>query len=387
MMMCDLIVVGAGPAGSMAAKTSAENGLDVVLLEKRQEIGDPVRCGELVYKQALSKLITIDQSWIAAEAKNTRIYSPDGTGLALSSGQPSHHSNYVLDRKVFDRYLAIKAARAGARVMVKTRALGILKEDGRPCGILASHLGEQIKIEAPLIIGADGIESKVGRWAGIDTVLKPENLGICVQFLVHDHAIDEDCCKFFIGNKIAPGGYAWCFPKGGTTANVGLGIQGSLSKPGKPLNLLKRFVNERMPGASILEIVAGGVPCSVPLKSCVADGVMLVGDAARQSDPLIGAGIVSGMLAGVMAGETAANAIQNGDTRAIALKPYEERWQKNMGIYASRNYELKQILTKLKDNDIDDTFRALDEEHISSMGLIDVLKMLALSAQFKNIFL
>jgi digeranylgeranylglycerophospholipid reductase len=384
-MKCDLIVVGAGPAGSMAAKTSAEKGLDVVLLEKRQEIGDPVRCGELVYKEALSKLITADPSWIAAEVKDTKIYAPDGTGLSLSSSQPSHHSCYVLNRKVFDRHLATEAARAGASIMVKTRALGILVKDCRPCGIQVLHHGERMEIKAPLIIGADGIESKVGRWAGIDTVLKPEDLGTCIQFLVQDNTIDEDCCKFFIGNKIAPGGYAWCFPKGGTTANVGLGIQGSLSKPGKPLNLLKMLVNELMPRASILEIVSGGVPCSGPLKTCVADGVMLVGDAARQSDPLIGAGIISGMIAGVMAGEVAANSVLKEDTSAIALKTYEERWQQKMGMYASKNYELKRILTKMTDNDLNDIFHALNKEHVSSMGLINVLKIVALSAQFASI--
>ena len=78
-MKCDMVVVGAGPAGSMTAKTAADEGLDVVLLEKRQEIGDPVRCAEGVSKAALAKMVEPDPSWIAAEVKGARIYAPDGT--------------------------------------------------------------------------------------------------------------------------------------------------------------------------------------------------------------------------------------------------------------------------------------------------------------------
>jgi digeranylgeranylglycerophospholipid reductase len=384
-MKCDLIIVGAGPAGSMAAKTSAEKGLDVVLLEKRQEIGVPVRCGEIVDKRSFSELITPDPSWIATEVSGARICAPDGSNWVISESKSSDSACYVLKRKIFDRALALRAAQAGADIMVKTRALGLLKMDGRPCGILALHLGKQIKIEAPLIIGADGIESKVGRWAGIETALKPEDIGTCAQFLIQDSSIDMDYYEFFLGNQSAPGGYVWSFPKGKDLANVGIGIQGSRSKPGEPLRLLKDFVRKKMPNAKILDLVVGGVPGSGPLDKFTADGIMLIGDAARQSDPLVGAGIVIGMWAGIIAGEVAANAIDCGDTKRAVLKSYEDRWQVTMGNYISDDYRLKKILTKLEDDDFNNLLHLIGKGNISAMGLIGVLRTIAMMARIKSV--
>ncbi len=376
-MKCDLVVVGAGPAGSMAAKTAADEGLDVVLLEKRQEIGDPVRCAEGVGKVALAEMVKPDPSWISAEVRGARIYAPDGTPFVMTEDRAGSEVGYVLERKVFDRMLAMKAAEAGARVMVKTRALGLLEENGVPTGIIALHIGEKIEIEAPLIIGADGIESKVGRWAGIDTVLKPQDIEVGVQFLVQDGKIDGEYCEFFLGNEIAPGGYVWAFPKGKNLANLGIGIQGSRSDPGMSLRLLQRFLKEHMPQAKILEMMVGGVPVSGPIESTTSNGVMLVGDAARQSDPITGGGIINAMRAGVMAGEVAAELVQQGDLSREALKIYEDRWRDTIGKQIARNYSAKELFVTLTDSDLNGLVHSLEGEDVANLELKDLLKLLA----------
>jgi len=198
-MKFDLVVVGAGPAGSMAAKTAAEAGLKVALLEKRQEIGEPIRCAGGVSKSSLDKLVEPDPKWIAAEVKGARIRAPDGTRITMSGNQAQDEVGYVLERKIFDRTLATYAARAGAEVFVKTRAIGLLKRNGIPCGISAQMEGELLKMEAPLVIGADGVESKVGRWAGIDTTLKLKDIEVCAQFLVQDGASMRIIASFTYG--------------------------------------------------------------------------------------------------------------------------------------------------------------------------------------------
>ncbi len=375
-MKFDLIVVGAGPAGSMAAKTAANAGLKVALLEKRQEIGCPVRCAGGVSRSGLSKLIKPDPAWIAAEVKGTRIYAPDGVNIVMSEGQTIDEVGYILERNIFDRHLAIDAAQAGAKVFIKTRATGLLRKDGVPCGISALRSGESMKIEAPLIIGADGIESKVGRWAGIDTTLKPENIEICAQFVVQDSDIDEDYCEFYLGNEVAPGGYVWSLPKGKGLANVGVCIQGCRSAPGLPMRLLQEFLISHMPEAKILDMIVGGVPASGPVKNATSDGIMLIGDAAGQSDPFTYAGILNGMEAGIMSGEVAVDAVVAGDTSKTALRTYENRWRRSIGKEIDLNYKIKSLFTRLNDGDLNSIVHSLKQQETSKLDLKGVVKTL-----------
>ncbi len=376
-MKYDVVVVGAGPAGSMAAKTLAEAGLSVVMLEKRQEIGDPVRCAEGVSKRGLKDLVEVDPRWIAADLKGSRVFSPDGASIVLSEEQSGGKAGYVLERKIFDRALAMEAACAGAEVMVKTRAQGLLKRDGMICGVSAMRSGETFQIEAPLVIGADGIESKVGRWAGIDTTLKLKDISTCAQFLVEDESINSNYCEFYFGNKIAPGAYAWLFPKGEKMANVGLGVLGSRSSgTGEPLRLLQEFVKSHLPRGKVMEMDVGGVPVAPQLEAMTTDGVMLVGDAAHQSDPLTGGGIITGMTAGVIAGEVAADAISRGDVKRASLKDYEDRWKEPNGNKLQRHYDLKEFFIKLTDEDLNKLLHSLTNEDTVKMDLRDMLKSL-----------
>src|SRR5659263_754870 len=293
----DVIGVGAGPGGSITAKTCAEAGLNVLLIEKRQEIGDPVRCAEGVAKEGLIKHIQPDSRWISAEVKGSKIIAPDGTQIKMSEEDSGDKAGYTLERKVFDRALAQQAAMAGAQVMVKTRATGLLRNNGCIKGINAMYMGETYEIKADIVIGADGVESKVGRWGGIDTSLKPEDIDTCAQFLVSNIEAGE-YSKFFMGEKYTPGGYVWIFPKGPHTANVGLGILGSKCGNVRPITLLENFMKTYLPQGKIIEMVVGGVPVGGPIKQTVANGHILVGDAARQSDPLTGGGIINAMDAG-----------------------------------------------------------------------------------------
>ncbi|HII05845.1 MAG TPA: NAD(P)/FAD-dependent oxidoreductase [Methanotrichaceae archaeon] len=375
-MKCDLVVVGAGPAGSMTAKAAAEAGLDVVMLEKRQEIGDPVRCAEGVSKAALKKLVELDPVWISAEVKGARLRAPDGTEMVMSENRAGAEVGYVLERKVFDRALAQDAAEAGAKVMVKTRALGLLWDGGVPSGISAQFVGESLKIEAPLIIGADGVESKVGRWAGLDTALKPKDIEVCAQFLVQDEKIDEEYCEFYLGNEIAPGGYVWSFPKGENLANVGIGILGSKANSGTPIRLLREFMKNNFPEGKVLEMMVGGVPVSGPIETTTADGVILVGDAARQSDPITGGGIINAMKAGVMAGEMAADLVPKGEVDKESLQIYEKMWRETIGKQISRNFAVKEFFVDLTDDDLNRLIHSLDGIDVAELDLRGLLKVL-----------
>src|SRR5437667_5018239 len=163
----DVLVVGAGPTGSTAAKYAALGGAEVLLIEKRSEIGTPVRCGEGVAKRWLEEIgLTPSREFICHEVDGARIIAPDGTTLVLDETRTGKDCGYVLERDLFDRFLARKAAKAGSEIMIKTSAVALLREDGRVVGARCEHMGETFHVHANEVIGADGFESQVGRWAG-----------------------------------------------------------------------------------------------------------------------------------------------------------------------------------------------------------------------------
>lgn len=345
----DAIVVGAGPAGSVAARTAAEHGLDVLLIEKRQEIGAPVRCAEGVEAERLGEFMEPDPRWICAEISGARLYAPDGTMLELSGKQTIA---YILERKIFDRTLAMSAAKAGAEVQTKTQATSLIKEGGLVCGIRGKRRGDDFEARAKVVVGADGIESRVGNWASIDTTLKLKDIGSCAQFLVTDIDIDTAYCEFYPGNVCAPGGYAWVFPKGKQTANIGLGILGSRANGKPPLRYLDEFLNQHFPGGKILGAIAGAVPACGLLPRLSAGGLVLVGDAGRLCDPLTGGGIINGMESGRVAGNVIAQALESRDVSAAALTRYDKEIYRKIGRIIERNYRIKERAVNVSDENI-----------------------------------
>jgi digeranylgeranylglycerophospholipid reductase len=372
----DVIVVGAGPGGSITARTVAREGLDVLLIEKRQQIGDPVRCAEGVNKVYLSDFIEPDPAWISADVKGTRIYSPDGSMIEMGEEISGAEVGYVLERKIFDRALAREAALAGAEIMVKTRATGLLMENDFITGIQAEHMGKTYDITSQIVIGADGIESKVGKWAGIDTTLKPKEMCTCAQYLMTNLDIDQDFCEFYLGNDIAPSGYVWIFPKGNKSANVGIGITGDKSTKGRVVKLLDDFIKIHYPEGKAIEFVVGGVPVCGTIKQTVRNGVMLVGDAARQSDPLTGGGIINSMRAGKVAGEVAAHAIRNSDVSAQFLQEYEKKWRSVLGRDINNSLIVKERFVKLNDNDFNTLAHSLADVDLKNVTLFGFLWVL-----------
>jgi digeranylgeranylglycerophospholipid reductase len=370
----DIIVVGGGPAGSITARTAAEKGCSVLLIEKRQEIGDPVRCGEGCSKDTIEPFIELDPRWISAEVEGARIFAPDGT--LISMGQNSNKPGVVLERKIFDRALAQSASEAGAEVRVKTSAIGLLKEDGFIAGIKMRSFGEEIEVRSKIVVGADGIESKVGRWAGIDTSLKLKDVETCAQFLMTNVEIDQDFCDFFVGNTISPGGYAWIFPKGKNIANVGVGVVGSRTNEMMPIDALNKFANEKFPDGKVIELIVGAVPLRGSINKTVANGLLLVGDAARQSDPITGGGIHNSLHCANIAGNVIAEAISKKDYSTKILNKYEKEWRSAIGKSIDKNYRVKELFMKMTDKQLNNLAHSLKGVKFSDMGTLTLIKQL-----------
>ena len=376
---CDIVVVGAGPGGSMAAKFCAAGGLDTILIEKKAEIGAPLRCAEGVSKKWLEEVgIEPDPTWIRGDMKGAIIKSTQGTAFQLDESKAGTEVGYVLERHLFDKALARDAAEAGARIMLRTSATGVIREGGKIVGIKAKSMGEEIEIRAKAIVAADGYESQVGRWAGIDTTLKLSDIDSCIQYRMCNLDVAPDFCEFVIGSA-APGGYVWIFPKGNGIANVGIGVMGSLCKKGADAKYyLDKFIAEdpRFAKAQCLEIMGGFVSTCPGLDCAVDDNIVLVGDAARIIDPITGGGICHACRTGMYAGKVLVECAKKNDFSKEALMPYEKMWRDRMEDKLFRNWMAKEKLATLDDDTIDDIIKMISTAEISNVTVYNLLKAL-----------
>jgi digeranylgeranylglycerophospholipid reductase len=376
----DVVVVGAGPGGSIAARIAAERGLSVLLLEKRQEIGTPVRCAEGTGTEVIRRYIDLEPAWIAQEINGGRIFSPNGTPVVIE--YPG--AGVVLERKIFDRRLAETAAEAGVEILVKARVTGVTKseKDGKVDGVHYRYGGKDFTVGAKIVIAADGIESQVGRWAGIDTTSDLRNVDVCAQYLMANIDLDEpEFCDFYVGHNIAPRGYAWVFPKGERIANVGVGIGGAASGiNGKfAIDYLNEFVGQKFPKGSILSQIAGCVSTGDKLHDIVADGIMLVGDAAHHNDPISGGGIVNAMIGGHLAAEVAVEAIQHDDVSAAFLKEYERLWDKEVGKVFKHLARVREAVIQFSDETLDKCAQVLSKVPKGKLTVLQVFKTVLLN--------
>ena len=355
------MVVGAGPAGSMAAKTAAEHGLDVLLIERNPEIGVPVKCAEGVSRE-VERFVDVDPGCICTTFKGNITYGPDGTKVILSvAGEEV--TGYVLERRLFDKFLAQEAARSGSEVRVNTYAYDVVRENGHVKGVYAKSAGDDIHISADVVVGADGVESRIGRWGGIDTTLRLADVATCAQFLMCNIEFNRDYCEIFFGDEIAPKGYAWVFPKGEESANVGIGISGDVScDKHRALDYLNAFVNHRFPEGKVIAEVYGAVPLSGPKYETVANGLILVGDAARHVNPFTGGGIVYAMRGGEIAGDVIAKAVHQKNCSKRRLMEYEKRWRKEFGGVLEAGLRMKDTILGLNSQDQNKFFHLLEGE-------------------------
>ncbi|MFC1712783.1 geranylgeranyl reductase family protein [Candidatus Poribacteria bacterium] len=365
---CDVLVIGGGPGGSLAAKTAAEQNVDVLMVEKRQEIGSPVRCAEAVSARPLAEFIEPNPKWVSAEINGGRIYVPDGNFVEVENPGVG----LVLDRKTFDRELANQAAQSGAEVWVKARAIDLIKNNGSIEGAIIRRRDADYRIHAKVVIAADGIESQVGKWAGIDTTCGTSGVDTCAQYLMTGMGDKFDgLCHFYLGHETAPRGYAWIFPKGDGCANVGLGIGGHISHD-TAVEYLNRFVEREAPNSSILGMVVGCVPASGDLSDIVRDGFMIIGDAAHQNDPVSGGGILNSMIAGQIAGEVAGQAVRSGDVSRNSLEEYQKRWHKQIGRTFRPLRKIREGVLGFSDETLNDICGMLSQKDLKKLSMLDI---------------
>ena len=375
MIETDVIVVGSGPAGSSAAKHAALGGAKVILMDKKSEIGSPKRCAEEVPVKGLEKLgIELSPRWIAKRIDGMRILTPDGTDIWLTKDEVNlSEADCVLERKVFDKHMAMDAARAGAEIRIKTLVTGIEKiENGFI--VETESMGKKQDFKCKILIAADGPEGHVARWAGLLPAAKPKEMGSCVQYEMCNVEFEKPGISEFHFGSCAPGGFAWIFPKGDDIANVGLGIL-----PHKAEKTAKEYLDDfiakspYLKNAQAVELNVGGDPAGGMTKKLYDDNIMVVGAAAGQINPLTGEGIIPGMIGGMYAGQVAAQAIKEDCSKKL-LKLYDKMVREELD-YESKGYkEVQDYIYSLSDEELNELGHALQEESFDEISANEVLK-------------
>jgi len=344
----DVLVVGAGPAGSVAAwhAKQAAPELDVVLLERDPAVGAPVRCAEGVGDAGLREFVNPDRAdWTSRRITSVIFQAPDDTEVVLADCG----LGWILDRTRFDAYLAAQAAATGAEVLVGAEATAMTRNGDGRWHVRVVERGTETVYQARVVIGADGVETMVGRWAGLDTRVPSRDMESCAQYVLQGIDFDPDAIYLQFSDAIAPGGYAWIFPKAVGVANVGLGLVALKTDGRNARQYLDAWIARRFPNGARTGYTVGGVIVHTTIKQTYADGVMIAGDAAHMINPLSGGGINNAMKAGRLAGCTAAAAIREGDTSERRLSAYHKAWMDLLGEDHLKYYRIKQALEHMDD--------------------------------------
>ena len=377
----DVVVIGAGPAGSRTAALTAAAGRSTLLLEKRERVGYPVRCAEAIGpRHDIERFLTLEDDLISSPIDGFALVSPAGRRFAARMPE----LGFVVDREAFDRRLAEAAVSAGAILRTAHQATALIVEDGRIRGALVTDLasGMQYRAAAAVTVGADGVECHSPRWAGLKGSYRPGEVMSCAQHLVDGIDVSERLIEFHLGARFAPGGYAWVFPKGPSSANAGLGVNPARAGGIRAVDYLDRFLSHRCPEAARGRLVVGGTVIARGLPRLAVDGYLAVGEAANQNNPFSGGGIVNALEGADLAAGAIIEALAREGPTARALSRYTERWKRATGKANERFWRAAQIFYGLGDGDMERVLSRMSQARgLIGEGGIDPLRLIFVLAR------
>ena len=324
----DVVIVGAGPAGSSAAYQAALNGAKVALIEKEDTIAETVRTSGVTWIKNIKEFGIPDDCF--NPIKNYSFCSPNNeVTISDSVAQAA-----VLDVRKTYRWLAKEAEKQGVDIFVKTNVKDVIKnKQGDIEGVIATNPEGTISFFAKIIIDASGFGSVVSKAMGFVTQWK--RFGAGAEYEVTAENVDSETWWLMVGQKYSPAGYAWIFPISDNVVRIGVGI-GKPESSVDPTERLKKLMDtkegpiSKLGKISPIEFHYGLIPNDGLSRKSVYNNLILVGDTAGQANPLVLEGIRYAIKFGRVAGKVASDAIRSGKTDEASLMPYEETWRKEI---------------------------------------------------------
>ena len=366
----DIVVVGGGPCGSYAAYTAAKLGAEVLVCEEHEEIGVPKHCAGHLNISSLMRLgLRVPRGAVENEIRGAVFYSPSGKEFVLRCRAPV---TYVVNRELFDKHLFDLAVESGVQYRLKSRVKSLIFDSGSVKGVSLKEGGNEKKLEANVVIDAEGCSSKLLKKTGLHG-LKGSMMIKGIQAEVDDvEDVDVDMVEVYLGNKIAPGFFAWIIPRKDGSAKVGLATES-----GDPRKYLRRFMekhpvaSEKLRKSRVTGLSFHPIPLGGPVAKTYSDGFLVVGDAASQVKPTTGGGVIFGLTCSRVAGEVAYEAVKRQDFSEAFLSRYQSRWKKLVGFDLAAMLRMRRMLDSLSDSRID--------------GMIDLCRKLGIDSVLEKV--
>jgi digeranylgeranylglycerophospholipid reductase len=321
----DIVVVGGGPAGLSAAYAAAKGGAKVVLFEKDEAIAHSVRTSGVTWISEMEELGIPGEYYNPIQ--NYRFVSPSNDVLIRGSVSKS----CVLEVRATYQYLAFLAAKAGAQIRVKSNIINVIKEGDKVTGVKASTPKGDLTVRSTLVIDASGFNTSIGRKAGVAGEWK--RYGVGAEYECYCDDIDSTTWVLMVGQKYSDAGYAWVFPLSTNRVRIGVGI-GRPESSAEPLEKLHKIIEKRFKPLDAIrdgkiqpiELHYGFIPNEGVRQSSIADGLIMVGDSAGQSNPLVLEGIRYAIEFGRLAGKVGVKSLSYNAYRESLLE-YERLWK------------------------------------------------------------
>jgi digeranylgeranylglycerophospholipid reductase len=364
----DVVVVGAGPTGGLAARQLARKGHTVLILEEHKKVGQPVHCAGLIGINGLHENGVIPESKvIIRRVRQSIFHAPGGGQLVLDKGEP--HA-YVLHRDRLDQQIVKEAETAGATLQMETRVIRCKREQN---GMRVTVLERNSKrdLHTQFVVNAEGIRARLAQSQRLPRPKKGYMLP-ALQYEVTNVALPPDAVHLYFNSELAKGFFAWIIPLEPNHARIGLA-----STHRRVRQALDKFLiqNSLLSEAKIEKRYGGIIYAGGPSSQTIAPRFANIGDAAGQTKATTGGGVVAGGACAIMAAASISNAIQNGSYNHRDIQRYERRWKRSWGRQLRLMSLLRRFVNTLENHELDQLFENLQgskaREIIERRGDID----------------